>query len=173
MPVYPIPVCFLDSLMHEQPRRHRVECVDFESADVIESFAIQFSGPEYDLPVCRFRLPVHRVRFVHIHRSPASSDSFACKIDFAQSNKNRYGHGNARHEVPLVASSNGSPDRFAICHALASAALSFASDGTTGLAFLFEGCLFSTGCRLLVNEKQTTFKEEKTLWPINQYSHAA
>jgi len=61
----------------------------------------------------------------------------------------------------VVASSNGSPDRFATCHALANAALSFASDGTTGLAFLFENCLFSIGCRLLVNEKQTTFKRKK------------
>jgi len=99
---------------------------------------------------------------------------FVClHIDSAQSNEYRYGHGDARPEVPLVASSKNSPDRFAICHALASAALSFASDGTTGLAFLFEGCLFSIGWRPLVNEKQTTFKKEKTLWPINQYSHAA
>ena len=94
-------------------------------------------------------------------------------IDSAESNDYRIGHGDARPEVPVVASSKGSPDRFAICHPRASAALSFTSDGTTGLAFLFENCLFSIGWRLLVNEKQTTFKKEKTLWPINQYSHAA
>ena len=168
-----MPVRSIDSSMQVQRRQHRTESADFVRANVIQSLAIEFSGPEYDHPVCRFRLPVHRVRFVHIHRSPDSSNSLACNINSAQSNKNRYGHGNARPEVPLVASSKGSPDRFAICHALASAALSFASDGTTGLAFLFEGCLFSTGWRLLVNEKRTTFRKEKTLWPINQYSHVA
>jgi hypothetical protein len=72
----------------------------------------------------------------------------------------------------LVDSSNGPPDGFAICHAAASAALSHAPDGTTGLALLYESCLFSIGWRPCVNEKQTTFKKEKTIWQINQYSHA-
>ena len=77
----------------------------------------------------------------------------------------------ARPEVPLVDSSNGPPDGCAVCHALASAALSHALDGTTGLALLYESCLFPISWRPCVNEKQTTFKEEKTIWQINQHTH--
>ncbi len=72
----------------------------------------------------------------------------------------------------MVASSNGTPDGCAICHAPASASLSHAPGGTSGLALLCEVHLFSIGWRRCVNEKQTTFKEEKTIWQINQYLHA-
>jgi hypothetical protein len=49
----------------------------------------------------------------------------------------------------------------------------FAFCGTPRLALLhLKCCLFSIGWRPCVNEKQTTFKKEKQLWQINQYSHA-
>lgn len=45
------------------------------------------------------------------------------EIASVQSTEDRYGHRNARPEVAVVASSTGSPERFAICHAAASVSL--------------------------------------------------
>lgn len=118
------------------------------------------------------------ITFVRTLMNYSSSDSarfrsaIRSSLRFRTATKSLVWPWNARPEFPLVASSNGTPAGCAICHAAASASLSQTPGGTSGLAILCDVCLFSIGWRPCVNEKQTTFKEEKTIWQINQYLHA-
>ena len=118
------------------------------------------------------------INFVRRLRNNSCSDSarfrsaIRSSLRFRTATKSLVWPWNARPDFPLVASSNGTPDGCAICHAPAIASLSQTPGGTSELAILCDVCLFSIGWRLCVNEKQTTFKEEKTIWQINQYLHA-
>jgi hypothetical protein len=58
----------------------------------------------------------------------------------------------------VSAFSNVSPDRSAICHALAAMSFQYAAAQVLAIAHFVLGCLFSIGWRPFVNEKQTTDK---------------